>query len=322
MIGNRVAGALGAALACVLAAGTVHAADTPSASDQALAQSLFDDAVTSMERGDYAAACPKLAESQRLDPGGGTLLNLGLCREKEGKLASAWVAYNESLSQAIKDRRTEREATARARIAEIEGKLAKFVVHVQAATRALAGLEIRLDGTPIRDVAWETPTPIDRGRHELSATAPGKQRWSTVLEVTRDGEAIEATVPVLVDALAAPPKRDAGGAVPAQLLAGWVAIGIGSASVGTGIVTGILAFDRRAKSDDECPAERCTQRGVDLNEQAKTYAWISNVTFGVGLAAAGIGVALVLTAPKRASAIHVVPTVGPGVAGLSASGTF
>ena len=92
----------------------------------------------------------------------------------------------------------------------------------------------------------------------------------------------------------------------------------------TGIVTGILAFDRRAKSDDECPAERCTQRGVDLNEQAKTYAWLSNIGIGVGLLAAGAGVVLVLTAPKapKTAAIRIVPAVGPGIAGLSAAGVF
>ena len=297
----------------------------PSESDQALAQSLFDDAVRLMEKEDYAAACPKFAESQRLDPGGGTLHNLGLCREKEGKLASAWAAYNESLSSAIKDHRPEREAAARQRIAIIEGQLARIVIKVSADASTTKGLEILLDGTPVRAAAWGTPTPIDRGRHQLSATAPGKVTWSTTIDVASDGVTVNAPeVPALADAAAPTAPVVHSGGLSTQALIGWVAIGVGGASFIAGSVFGIMAFERRGRSNDQCPAERCTQLGVELNDQAKTYAWLSNIGIGVGLVAAGAGVVLVLTAPKapKAAGIRIVPAVGPGVAGLSAVGAF
>lgn len=320
---SALAGAI-VAVALSLGAGLAHADDAkrPSDSDAALAQSLFDEGVKLMEHGDYGAACPKLAESQHLDPGGGTLLNLGLCREKEGKLASAWVAYNESLSQAIKDRRGDRETTARLRLSAIEGKLAKIVVKVSPGARATAGLEVLLDGTPVRAAAWDTPTPIDRGHHELRATAPGRKPWSTALDVTADGTSVETMVPDLApaDALAPEPKPK-GATLSTPTLVGWIAIGVGGASLAAGLVTGILAFERRGRSDDECPNERCTQRGVDLNEQAKTYAWISDVAFGVGLVTAAVGVTLLLTAPKT-TAVRLTPTFTATAAGLSATATF
>lgn len=42
-----------------------------------------------MKKGEYAAACPKFEESQRLEPANGTLLNLALCEESSGHSVEA-----------------------------------------------------------------------------------------------------------------------------------------------------------------------------------------------------------------------------------------
>ncbi len=63
-----------AALAIALSLGVSSAAkaDAPT-SNQSMAEVLFDEARNLFAAGRYAEACQKFAESQRLDPGGGTM---------------------------------------------------------------------------------------------------------------------------------------------------------------------------------------------------------------------------------------------------------
>src|SRR5262249_2265450 len=63
--------------------------------DPASAQTLFDQAKQLMADGKYRDACPKLEESQRLDPGPGTLFQLASCYEKIDRTATAWAAFLE-----------------------------------------------------------------------------------------------------------------------------------------------------------------------------------------------------------------------------------
>ncbi len=314
--------------ALVLFVAPAALADNPSGNPM-LAQTLFDDAVKLMDQGRFAEACPKLAESQRLDPGGGTLLNLGYCRKNEGKLASAWVAYDEALSQAIKDGRKDREATARAGVNELEGKVSKLAVDVEPDARTIAGLEVRLDGTPVRQAAWGSLTPIDRGDHAIVVTAPGKREYHTQITVETDGTTQRVSIPPLANAPVVTPPGERHGA--GQATAGWVVGAVGVVLLGVGVTTGVLAIDYRNKSNaqwpypsSQCPNSVCPQSAVDLNNQAKTYAWVSDFTVGFGVAAVGAGVVLLLTAPKSSGKMgtRVVPMVGRDGGGLGVLGSF
>jgi hypothetical protein len=52
--------------------------------NEAAATALFDEGRRVMAENHYAEACPKLAESERLAPSGGTLINLADCYEHAG----------------------------------------------------------------------------------------------------------------------------------------------------------------------------------------------------------------------------------------------
>ncbi len=275
--------------------------------NQVLAQSLFDDAVALMRDGRYVEACPKFAESHRLDPAGGTVINLAYCLEKQKKLASAYAAYSDAVSFAIRDGRKEREATARERVQAIAPLLSRVAVRVEGPSQ-VEGLEVFLDGTALRPAAWGG-SPVDPGEHRVRATAPGRHEWVETVTVDAEGQTREVVVPVLpLLPVAAPPP------VPAQALpiappvanderpaAGWrrpaaiVSFGVSGAALGVGLVTGALAISRHNASNRDCPSGKCTQGAVDSEAAANTFAWIANVSFATALVGGGLGAFFLLT---------------------------
>lgn len=290
----------------------------------ALAQVLFDEGVTLMGEGHFEEACPKLAESQRLDPAGGTVLNLASCLEGLGQLASAYATYSDAMSVAIRDGRKEREAVARERLAALQPRMSRLELRVAHRSEQA---EIVLDGTLIGATAWDTPLPIDPGTHTLSASAPGRVTWSRTFEVPANGARIALEVPALetssaveappAAAVAAPPS--VGARVPLPLseapsirrsVATTALVG-GGVLVGLGAAAGVFALSKKAESDDACPTpSTCGTGGVSAMRTAETFAWTANVAIGVGVAAALTGVILLLTAPRgRSTGVVTVPLV-------------
>src|SRR5580698_2604369 len=134
----RVSGAIVAALGIAWATEAWAQGATERA---ALAQGLYDAAAELIKAGKFAEACPKLEESQRLDPAMGTQFFLAGCYEKTGRPTSAWSLFLEVAGAAKAAGNTVRETTARARAAALEPRLPRLRIVVDDATRALAGLE-------------------------------------------------------------------------------------------------------------------------------------------------------------------------------------
>src|SRR5688572_12295677 len=112
----------------------------PSAMDRAAAEALFEEAVLLMDKGEALPACPKLEESQRLDPAVGTLLYLGACYEKLGRTASAWATFTEAAYAAKDAGQGDRELIASQNAARLRPLLARLVVEVLA--RQTEGLSV------------------------------------------------------------------------------------------------------------------------------------------------------------------------------------
>ena len=326
-------------LGLLLYAASAHA--EPSTQERAVASRLYDDASSLLAAGQTAQACPKYAESERLDPQLGTLLHLGECYAKLGKTASAWTSFKEAADIAA-ERKDRREVKIRERITDLEKTLSNLVIVVDASEPA--GLELRQDGELVGRAGWGTPIPSDPGEHKISATAPGAKPREVVTTVAANGQTTTVRLPAIeLLPAAAAPAADAGApsagtsaaATPAdsqawfathrKVVAGVVG-GVGLAGIGVGAAFGLMAKSTYDKSQPHCTDNHCDPSGHDYRQSAFGKALVSDVAFGVGAAALVGGAVLWLTAPKHSeqqpNVALVTPLVGPGTAMVSVQRTW
>lgn len=178
-----------------LFAGLVAApvARAENSSDAAVAQALYDEGRALMSAGREAEACPKFEESQRLDPGSGTLINLALCYEKTSRLASAWSTYLSAAAAVQASGNAEREKGAREYAARLAPNVSRLCIVVPAEARA-PNLGVWRDGTEVGAAQWGIELPIDDGEHTIVARAPGFTDWRTKVRVTGPHATVKVSV--------------------------------------------------------------------------------------------------------------------------------
>jgi hypothetical protein len=286
---------VGALLASAIAVAAVPA----SAQNSSVAEALFQEGKRMMAEGNYREACPKLAESHRMDPGAGTLTALALCHRAEGKTATAWSEFREVISLARRDNRKDREQVAQENIAELEPKLSRLRVIVEPSDAQK--IEVRLDDATMTRAAFDQALPVDPGTRRIVASAPGKKTFETTVQIGSDHDEKTVTIPRLEeDPRAGTAISDRSGPSRAEPNSGEqrfvvptvIALGIGLAGVGVGAGFGLKALDEQSTLDTACgPTKRCRPAQSDDISSLKTSSTISTIGFiagGVGLVAATV----------------------------------
>jgi len=278
-----------------------------SAEDKAAADALFEAGKRLYDAGKYADACPKFADSQRLDPGIGTLLYLGECEHRSGKSASAAKAFRQALETAQKQN-DKRAAVAKKSLDALSPSHLTIVVE-----SAVPGLELERDGAPATAGTFE----VDGGTHTIAARAPGYERFEKSATVPMESAEITITVPKLAPISSGTPheKEKEQGATstvaetpprssPLKPI-GIVTASTGVAGIAIGSIFGLLALNDWNSSNDpnvgKCDPNSggCrTQKGVDLRAEANTFGAISTVGLIAGGVLIATGVVLFLVAPS------------------------
>ncbi len=331
------------ALALVWTSWSHRAWAEPSSEDRVLALELFDQGRVLLTSGHVDEACRKLEESNRLDPLPGTLLNVAVCHERQGRSASAVAELREARALAVRDGRADRVAFADQHLGALEGKVSTVLIVVPPEAD-VADLTITRDASPIGRAAWSARIPVDPGEHVIVASASNRIPRSLKVVVGPDGDAqtltilpLETTTPTSISppapaAPAAPLVPDRPTQVPApepsglsaRRTAAAVCAGLGLVSLSVGAYFGARAIAKHDEPDAVCTLQPCTV-AHDLNAEAATSANVSTVTIAAGLAT--VAVAAFLWLGDRASAtkrpgVVVWPAMAPNRAGLQFAATF
>jgi hypothetical protein len=322
--------------------------------EKASAEALFDAGLQAMKDGHYAEACPKLENSQRIDPGVGTLLYLGECYEKLGRTASAWATFREAESEAEASGQARRARAAHDRIAKLEPDLAYLTIEVADGTRSLPGLHIKRDGADAGIGIIGAAVPLDPGLVKVDVSAPDHESFSVTVKLQPRGRqtvliptlaAVESphtadtTPPPPASAPPIPPPAPGTAPPPRPLqpppqpeaaanpggterVIGVVLGSAGIVGLGVGSYFGLAAMSAEKKADRECTASMCPEQlGQTHSDDAHHDATLSNVTFAVGGGLLAAGVVVYLIAPSKSeTSLGVTPLVAPGFAGLRVGG--
>jgi hypothetical protein len=276
-----------------------------STADQLAAEGLFQEAKALVSVGKMAEACPKFAESQRLDPQLGTLLYLATCHSQQGKTATAWAEYLDAVDQANRAHDTAREKIARERADKLYPQVPRVTLDID---QTNSQVEIAIDGQASR-VGAGVPIPLDPGKHTIAVSAQGRKSWSQSIDVAAASQqTIKVPALELVPVIATPePPKDKPQSVPESpppqksstlKWVGWGAVGVGVVALGVGTVFGIKSLSDKGKSDDQCNPQGCSQSGLDSYSDARNAAHVADVALIVGVVAVGAGVVILLTQPS------------------------
>jgi hypothetical protein len=250
----------------------------------------------------------------------GTLMNVALCDEKLGKIASAVERFSEARDRAkegnLPEYATEAEAHLKMLSPDVPKVTIKFLGERPAGTRVLIGERViaseRYDGGKLVNV--------DPGELVIVVSAPGRLAYETKLLINKkEQKAID--VPELEKGITTVRSS--------RKTIGIITTATGGAAFATGAVLGLVARSIYKKNHDECtPAaggDICDPEQQSETERARTIGSVGTVVGAIGLAAAGVGVYLWLTAPKESSTerrVTILPDVTPASAGFTAVGRF
>ncbi|HMR80146.1 MAG TPA: hypothetical protein PKD61_33795, partial [Polyangiaceae bacterium] len=262
--------------------------------DAATADTLFREARALMAAHRFAEACPKLVESQRLDPAPGTAINLSDCYAGTGRLVEALQAARDALASL--EPGDSRHEPITEQIKRLEGRVPKLLLRLPA--NAPTDLRVALDGTTLDQPQKGTALSVNPGTHSVVASATGRaDRKLTVKLAESESKEILIEAGDPSNAIERPDRRPPGAGDGSLATVGYV---VGGAGV-LGLVWGTVSYlDFRSIENDResiCPTTvRCSSAEIAednrLREDADASGARAAISLGLGVIGVGAGATL------------------------------
>lgn len=325
---------------------------------QKRADDTFQEGRDAMEKGDFRKALEVLWTSHELDPKRGKLLNIAVCEEHLGKVASALAHIQEVDPQIPTD--DPRRPTVDTYLAKLPARIP--YLRIDLAPGAPPDASVTLDGEPVAKSKWGTDMPLDPGKYVVLVAAPGRpeRRYEVTLE---EGKRAPLSVEVQPDVAPSSPNTAVGVAPTASvapMASATVAVpveggkrslaptvllgGAGAIGVGAGIVFAVMrggkqeeASRLRAQIDtdqrycnpklvdtfdsDRCPMLANTTRTGDAFGTASVVSFIVGGLAAVGAVMYAAWPTRKQDAPPRVS-FRLVPVIGAQEQGATVVGSF
>jgi tetratricopeptide (TPR) repeat protein len=281
--------------------------------DNAQADRLFKEAIQ-LRDVNIEQACKKFDEALRYNPQAiGTRLNVALCDERLGRIASAIEKFSEVADRAREQNLDEYRKVAEEHLAALRPQVPH--VTIQFAEPPGPDVKIVVDDRVVTTDKLAR-LPIDPGERSIVISAPGRVTHVEKLVIAK-AEHKTITIPVLA-------RR----ASSRTTLAKAAAIG-GGVVFATGVGIGLVARSRFNNAIKACRAvgDRyvCDDPAdVKAADRAQTLGGVGTVVGVVGIVAAAAGGVLWWRSARaeRAGLAYITPTGDPTSIGLAAAGRF
>jgi hypothetical protein len=324
--------------ACVFVC-TPSWADEPSAADRETARSLLIEGRKKFDRQEFEGALKDFEAAHGIMKVPTTGLDLARAQEAMGLLIEARTTALEVTLMPPKPNEHEAFAKARSAAKDLEDKIAQRIpslvitINGRSSTEAL---RVAVDGLQVPNAGLGLPRKVNAGPHTIRISEPGQapvQREVTLKEretlpVVFDLPPLNSTIP---GEAAGPDAKDRRAAGPAERnvpVWAWATLGVGLASLGTGIGFAVDFADAKNTTDADCPDNKCLSTYTTDDIESLRGRWNRSLALTTVFGAAGVGcvvaslVGIISTKRSDEPKVVITPQISLGAAGAVVAGSF